>query len=81
MNKKGVFLLAMLITVASVFVSGSALALELNSCHALGVATADSVALLEPCSVPTLNEWGMIIFMVLAGLGSVFYIRRNYRKI
>lgn len=27
--------------------------------------------------VPTLNEWGMIIFMGLAGLGSVYYLRRR----
>ena len=27
--------------------------------------------------VPTMNEWGMIIFMVLAGLGSVYYMRRK----
>ena len=30
-------------------------------------------------TVPTMNEWGMIIFIVLAGLGSVFYIRRQRR--
>jgi hypothetical protein len=29
--------------------------------------------------VPTLSEWGMIIFMVLAGLGSVFYLTRQKR--
>lgn len=28
-------------------------------------------------SVPTMNEWGMIIFMALAGLGSVYYLRRK----
>ena len=27
--------------------------------------------------VPTLNEWGIIIFMGLAGLGSVYYLRRR----
>jgi hypothetical protein len=27
-------------------------------------------------SVPTMNEWGMIIFMVLAGLGAVYYMKR-----
>ncbi len=26
--------------------------------------------------IPTMNEWGMIIFMVLAGIGSVYYVRR-----
>jgi hypothetical protein len=29
-------------------------------------------------SIPTLNEWGMIIFAALAGLGSVYYLRRRY---
>jgi hypothetical protein len=28
-------------------------------------------------SVPTMNEWGMIIFVVLAGLGAVYYLRRK----
>lgn len=27
--------------------------------------------------VPTLTEWGMIIFMVLAGLGAMYYMRRQ----
>jgi hypothetical protein len=30
-------------------------------------------------SVPTMNEWGMIIFMTVAGLGSVYYLRRQRR--
>ncbi len=30
-------------------------------------------------SVPTLNEWGAIIFMLLAGLGSVYYLRKRRR--
>jgi len=29
-------------------------------------------------SVPTMNEWGMIIFMALAGLGAVYYLRRRH---
>ena len=29
--------------------------------------------------IPTMNEWGMIIFVVLAGLGAVFYLRRSKR--
>jgi hypothetical protein len=29
------------------------------------------------CAIPTLNEWGMIIFVVLAGLGAVYYLRRQ----
>jgi len=31
-------------------------------------------------AVPTLNEWGMIFFMLLAGLGSVYYLRK-YRRV
>lgn len=27
--------------------------------------------------IPTMNEWGMIIFMALAGVGSVYYLRRK----
>ncbi len=27
--------------------------------------------------VPTMTEWGMIIFVVLAGLGSIYYMRRQ----
>lgn len=30
-------------------------------------------------SIPTMNEWGMIIFMVFAGIGSVYYLRRQRR--
>ena len=30
-------------------------------------------------AVPTMGEWGMIIFMILAGLGSVYYLRRERR--
>ena len=30
-------------------------------------------------SVPTMTEWGMIIFIVLAGIGSVYYLRRQRR--
>jgi hypothetical protein len=32
----------------------------------------------EPSApIPTLNEWGMIIFMALAGLGAAYYLRRQ----
>lgn len=30
-------------------------------------------------SVPTMTEWGMIIFMLLAGLGSLYYLKRQRR--
>jgi carbohydrate-binding DOMON domain-containing protein len=31
----------------------------------------------SPTAVPTLSEWGMIIFMVLGGLMSIYYLRRR----
>jgi hypothetical protein len=33
----------------------------------------------QPVSIPTITEWGMIIFMVLAGLGAVYYLRKQRR--
>jgi hypothetical protein len=30
-----------------------------------------------PVAVPTMSEWGMIMFMLLAGLGGVYYLRRQ----
>jgi hypothetical protein len=36
------------------------------------------IADLNPvATIPSLTEWGMIIFVVLAGLGSVYYLRRR----
>lgn len=35
---------------------------------------------LPATSVPTLNEWGMMTFMLFAGLGSLYYIRK-YRRV
>ena len=32
-----------------------------------------------PASIPTMTEWGMIIFILLAGLGAVYFIRRQRR--
>jgi len=46
-----------------------------NTASALAPFTA-----VPPASVPTLNEWGVIIFMVFAGLGSVYYLRK-YRRV
>jgi len=31
----------------------------------------------EPSAIPTMTEWGMILFVVLAALGSVYYMRRQ----
>ena len=30
----------------------------------------------QAATVPTLNEWGIIVFMVLAGLGSLYYLKK-----
>ena len=32
-------------------------------------------------SVPIMNQWGMIIFILLAGLGAVYYLRRQRRTV
>ena len=34
----------------------------------------------SPTPVPALNEWGLIFFMVFAGLGAVYYLRK-YRSV
>jgi hypothetical protein len=31
----------------------------------------------ETTPIPTMNEWGMIIFMVIAGIGAAYYLRRR----
>ena len=31
----------------------------------------------SPHAVPTMTEWGMIIFMILAGLGAMYYLRKQ----
>jgi hypothetical protein len=37
----------------------------------------DFLTVSEQVSIPTMTEWGMIIFMVLAGLGAIYYLRRK----
>lgn len=32
-----------------------------------------------PISVPTINEWGMILFMLMAGFGSAYYLKKSGR--
>ena len=32
---------------------------------------------LRNTNVPTMNEWGMIVFVLLAGIGSVYFLRRK----
>jgi len=40
-------------------------------------ATTQTTAPLPPVSVPTMTEWGLISFMLFAGAGSVYYLRRK----
>ncbi len=35
------------------------------------------VSQLQAASVPTMNEWGMIFFMIFAGIGSAYYLKRR----
>jgi|WetSurMetagenome_2_1015567.scaffolds.fasta_scaffold145075_2 hypothetical protein len=39
----------------------------------------DNVIVSDPTAVPTMTEWGMIIFAALAGLGAVYGMRRQKR--
>ena len=32
-----------------------------------------------PTAVPTMTEWGLMIFMFIAGLGSIYYLKRQRR--
>lgn len=46
-----------------------------NSSAAVTIADNDAVA--GVVSVPTMTEWGMLIFTILAGFGSIYYLRRR----
>jgi hypothetical protein len=48
----------------------------LSQCNG-GTITSDQVLINE--AIPTLNEWGMIVFMICAGFGAVCYLRRQRR--
>ncbi len=39
----------------------------------------NQLGLIDPpvAKIPTMNEWGLIVFTALAGLGSVYYLRRQ----
>jgi hypothetical protein len=43
------------------------------------LSTWGQIHLAGPLAVPTMTEWGMIIFMVLAALGGVLYLKRQKR--
>ena len=44
---------------------------------AAGSSTLTVMAVVEQKVVPTMNEWGMILFVILAGIGSIYYLRRK----
>ena len=50
-----------------------------NTCNALNENVVVTVTAL-PTTVPTLSEWGMIIFILLVALTSVYYLRRQKAK-
>lgn len=39
----------------------------------------DDVLVSAPIGVPSMSQWGMVMFMVLAGAGSVYYLLRRRR--
>ncbi|MBI5676715.1 MAG: IPTL-CTERM sorting domain-containing protein [Nitrospirae bacterium] len=43
----------------------------------VGAQQIEGLAFENVSTIPTMNEWGMIIFMALAGVGSVYYLRRK----
>ena len=51
-----------------------------NTCNALNENAVVTVVPPPATAVPTLSEWGMIIFMVLVGLMSIYYLRRQKAK-
>ncbi|MBF0235479.1 MAG: IPTL-CTERM sorting domain-containing protein, partial [Desulfamplus sp.] len=52
-------------------------ATDANGCTGLQAYTITIAKVLVPLNVPTLSEWGMIIFMTLMGLLSIYYLRRQ----
>jgi hypothetical protein len=34
----------------------------------------------QPGEIPTMTQWGIMIFVVFAGLGGIYYMRRQIRK-
>jgi hypothetical protein len=39
-----------------------------------------AIEITSSTSIPTMNQWGMIIFMVLAGLGAAYCLRRQKKS-
>jgi hypothetical protein len=51
-----------------------------NNGNNAGPASATLTVVAPATAVPALNQWGVILFVLLAGLGSVYYLRK-YRKV
>jgi hypothetical protein len=60
--------------------AAGALVTDQGTNAAPAVATLTANPTLARASIPTLSEWGMIIFMVLVGLMSIYYLRRQKAK-
>jgi len=52
----------------------------LNGVFVTGSCTEPGICQNGGTEIPTMNEWGMIIFTVFAGLGSVYYMRRSRKE-
>ena len=51
-----------------------------NALPAIATLTVVPLVIIPTKPVPTLNEWGVIIFMLLVGLMSIYYLRRQRQK-
>jgi len=49
----------------------------LNGSWVSGSCTEPNICQFDHQTVPTMTEWGMIIFVVLAGLGAAYYLRKQ----
>ena len=50
---------------------------ELGGVFVIGTCTEPGICQNGGTEIPTMNEWGMIIFMVFAGLGAVYFMRKQ----
>jgi len=53
---------------------------DAGSNNTVNITAVSQPAYTTSVSVPTMTEWGMIMFMVLAGIGSIYYLSRKSRK-
>ncbi len=45
--------------------------------QALSAADIQALITVDPAAVPTINQWGALIFMLIAGLGSLYRLKRS----